>query len=432
MDRHLSKTFHPMQENPWVEVSALAAKMAAEPGGVCNMGQGMSDMMAPQVLRDAMIEVMTREDSTLHQYTRSAGHPRLVEALAKHYSGPLGRHIDAYSEIVATIGADNALASSFIGFLEPGDETIVIEPSYDCYRTMVAAARGVPVYLPLRKRSDLSADATTESSADWVLDEKELRSKLTKKTKMIVINSPHNPIGKVYSEEELRMVAKIAVEHDLIVINDCVYENLVYLGRPLPRLATLPGMWERTVTIGSAGKSWNVTGWKLGWAIGDAKLIYCLKVVHASLIFVCPTPIQESLAIAFEKQASLPAEETFFVQLREDLRAKRERLIEALNYVGLKPIVPDGGYFITVDVSSFDLRKIGCDCQNETSTPAKTLISWLINNKRLVVMPTSPFYSPDHRDMARDHIRICINKKDETIQQALRILNEWAEELKNK
>ena len=146
---------------------------------------------------------------------------------------------------------------------------------------------------------------------------------------------------------------------------------------------------------------------------------------------MCPTPIQESLAIAFEKQAPLPAEETFFVQLREDLRVKRQRVAEALLAVGLKPIVPDGGDFITVDVSSFDFRKIRCDGADSSSTPAQNMITWLMKNKRLVVMPTWPFYTPDHRDLARDHIRICINKKDETIEQALKILNEWAQELKN-
>ena len=231
-----------MQVNPWVEVSTLAAKMAAEPGGVCNLGQGLSDMMAPTVLRDAMKEVMTRDDFKLHQYTRSAGHPRLVEALAKFYSVPLKRELDPYSEVLTTMGADNALASSFLGFLERGDEVIVIEPSYDCYRSMVSVPGGVPVFVPLRKKPDVADDAAEESSADWVLDEDEFRSKLTARTKIIVVNTPQNPFGKVYSEDELRFIAGIAVERDLIVVNDCVYEHLVYGGRPLPRIATLPGM----------------------------------------------------------------------------------------------------------------------------------------------------------------------------------------------
>jgi len=430
MDQFLAKTFRPMQENPWVEVSSLAAKMAAEPGGVCNLGQGMSDMMAPQVLRDVMTEVMSRDDYRLHQYTRSAGHPRLVEALAKFYSGPLHRELDAYTEVLTTIGADNALASSFLGFLERGDEVIVIEPSYDCYRGMVTVPGGVPVFIPLRRRAGIAPDATEESSGDWVLDEEELRSKLTEKTKAIVVNTPQNPFGKVYSERELRFIADIAIERDLLVINDCVYEHLVYGDHPLPRIATMPGMWERTVTIGSAGKSWNVTGWKLGWAIGHAKLIHCLKVVHQSLIYVCPTPIQESLALAFEQQSSLPKEKTFFYQLREDLRRKRGRIAEALKAVGLRPLVPEGGYFITVDVSSFDFRKIGCDSDAAAASPAKTIIHWLLNNKRLVVMPIWPFYTLDHRDLAKNHIRICFNKKDETIDEAVRILTEWAAELR--
>ena len=168
-----------------------------------------------------------------------------------------------------------------------------------------------------------------------------------------------------------------------------------------------------------------------------------------SLIYVCPTPIQESLAIAFESQMALPAEDdTFFVQLREDLRSKRSRVAEALKAVGLKPLVPEGGYFITVDVSNFDFRKIGCDIPSATSsststsssstststastssTPAATLIRWMLEHKRLVVMPTWPFYSASHRDLASHHVRICFNKKDETIDQAVKILEEWAREL---
>ena len=239
-NRFLSKTFVPMQANPWVTISSLAAKMAAEPGGVCNLGQGVSDMMAPAVLREAMKEVMTRDDYTLHQYARSAGHPRLVEALAKFYGGPLNRELDPYSNVLTTIGADNALACSFMGFLERGDEVIVIEPSYDVYRGMVSVPGGVPVFVPLRRRT--GDFVQEERSSDWVLDEEEFRSKLTAKTKAIVVNTPQNPFGKVYSEEELRFIADIAVERDLLVINDCVYEHLVYGDQPLPRIANLPGM----------------------------------------------------------------------------------------------------------------------------------------------------------------------------------------------
>ena len=240
-NRFLAKTFVPLQVNPWIHVSTLAAKMAAEPGGVCNLGQGLTDMMAPPVLRDAMKEVMARDDYKLHQYTRSAGHPRLVEALAKFYSTPLKRELDAYEEIMTSMGADNALACCFMGFLERGDEVIVIEPSYDCYRGQVTVPGGVPVFVPLRKKPGRE-DADEERCSEWVIDEDEFRSKLSEKTKIIVVNTPQNPFGKVYSEQELRFIAQIAVERDLLVVNDCVYEHLVYGPMPLPRIATLPGM----------------------------------------------------------------------------------------------------------------------------------------------------------------------------------------------
>lgn len=441
-NRFLAKRFQPFQRNPWVEVSTLAAKMAAQPGGVCNLGQGMSDMMAPDVLREAMKEVMTREEYKLHQYTRSAGHPRLVEALAKFYSKPLERDLNAYEEVMVSMGADNALACCFMGFLEAGDEVIVIEPSYDCYRGMVSVAGGVPVFVPLRRKNKEEREfsegederESEEFSSDWVIDEEEFRSKITVKTKLIVVNSPQNPFGKVYSYWELAFIAEVAKQHDLVVVNDCVYEHLVYHPNPLPRIATLPGMWERTVTIGSAGKSWNVTGWKLGWAIGDACLIHCLKVVHQSLIYVCPTPIQESLAVAFERESSLPVDQTFFHKLREDLVGKRDLVVNALRKVGLKPLVPEGGYFVTVDVSTFDFAKIGVDSAStsgdeDQASPAAKLISWLLLHKRLVVMPTWPFYSAQNRRLSDNHVRICFNKTDETIRQAIGILDGWAKEL---
>ena len=225
------------------------------------------------------------------------GHPRLVKALAACYGPLLGRDLDPLAEIVVTTGATEAIFASIQAFVNPGDEVILIEPFYDSYPAAVEMAGGEPIYVPLR------FPANPRSAAEWTLDIDELRAAITPRTRMLILNTPMNPIGKVFRREELAAIAAVAIEFDLLVLSDEVYEWMVYAPAQHVRIATLPGMWERTITLGSAGKTFSVTGWKIGWAIAPAPLANAINLAHQWIPFAVTTPLQEAVAIAFEEAA---------------------------------------------------------------------------------------------------------------------------------
>ncbi|KOC59587.1 Kynurenine--oxoglutarate transaminase 3 [Habropoda laboriosa] len=263
------------EKSVWVEYIQLALKYKP-----LNLGQGFPDFHAPENVTEALASVTTSDNPLLNQYTRGFGHPRLVNVIAKLYSKLLNRNLDANNEVLVTVGAYEALYTAFQGHTNPGDEWIIIEPFFDCYVPMVKCVGGVPRFIALKPR-------TTKgplSSADWVFDRQELESLFNKKTKGIIINTPHNPVGKVFTLDELQFIANLAKKWNTLVISDEVYEWLVYEPYKHVRIATLPDMYERTITIGSAGKTFSVTGWKLGWAYGPENLLYNLKVVHQNAV----------------------------------------------------------------------------------------------------------------------------------------------------
>lgn len=233
-----------------------------------------------------------------------------------------------------------------MGHIKPGDEAVIIEPFYDCYVPLVKAAGGKPVFVPLRNTNN-----TTEmSSGDWILDPDELKKAFNEKTKMIIINTPHNPLGKVFSLEELQLIADLCKKWNVLCLSDEVYEWLVYKPNKHVRIATLPDMWERTITVGSAGKTFNVTGWKIGWAYGPENLIHNLQVVHQNCVYTCSTPLQEAIARGFEIEIDrLESSECFFNSLNSQLERKRKLLANVIREAGMNPIFPQGGYFIVSD-----------------------------------------------------------------------------------
>ncbi|XP_078406154.1 kynurenine--oxoglutarate transaminase 1-like isoform X3 [Cetorhinus maximus] len=377
-----SRRIEGLDKNIWIEFTQLTADHP-----VVNLGQGFPDFSPPNFVKEAFKRAI---NSDLNQYTRAFGHPPLVKILAKFFGKLLGQDIDPFTEVLVTVGAYEALFCFFQALIDDEDEKPV------CGKLM--------------------------TSADWVLDPAELASKFSKRTKAIVINTPNNPLGKVFKREELQMIADLCVKHNVLCISDEVYEWLVYDANEHVRIASLPGMWERTITVGSAGKTFSATGWKVGWAIGPKNIVRHLQTVHQNSNFHCATGAQQAVAEGFVKEFEcLGAPESYFTSLRQELQLKRDRLAAYLASVGLKPIVPEGGYFLIADISA-----VKVDLPDSTEQPYDyRFVKWLIINKGLSTIPVSAFYSSDHEKGFENFIRFCFAKEDATLSKAEQILQEW-------
>uniref|UniRef100_A0A7S3CZB2 Aminotransferase class I/classII large domain-containing protein n=1 Tax=Palpitomonas bilix TaxID=652834 RepID=A0A7S3CZB2_9EUKA len=389
-----------------------------------NLGQGFPDCSPPSFLLEEAAAVLTSPTPAYHQYAPSEGAPPLVSAICSLSS--LSPTPDC---VTVTNGATEALFSTFQALLNHGDEVVVMEPFYDSYIAQVQMAGGKPVCVPLRV--DAKGGEVTAAS-QFKLDVDELRRAVSDKTRLIVLNSPHNPTGKVFTTEELEQIAQVAIEKDLIVVSDEVYEWLAFADRAdtvkgekgastkPASIAAIAGMKDRTVTIGSAGKTFEATGWKVGWAIASPQLSKYIAAAHKWVPFSVATPLQVAVG-----NALLHARDNgYFAELSSRYQRKRDLLDEGLERAGLTPMKPDGGFFILADTSLFpssivdEEKELARREESGSELQRDEAIARWMTKKGVCVIPPSAFYRKEHKHLAENWVRVCFAKSDDTLTQA--------------
>ncbi|MFF4356502.1 pyridoxal phosphate-dependent aminotransferase [Streptomyces sp. NPDC001604] len=364
----------------FAEMSALAVQT-----GSINLGQGFPDTDGPEEVREAAVRAL--RDGRGNQYPPGPGVPELRTAISAHQERRYGLAYDPDTEVLVTAGATEAIAATLLALLEPGDEVIALEPYYDSYAACIAMAGGTRVPVTLRPHED-----------SFRLDLDELRAAVTDRTRLLLVNTPHNPTGTVLTREELTAIAELAAERDLLVVTDEVYEHLVFEEAEHLPLATFPGMRDRTVTIGSAGKTFSFTGWKVGWVTAAPGLVSAVRSAKQFLTYVSSGPFQYAVAEAL----ALP--DSYFTAFREDMLAKRNLLAAGLADAGFKVFQPAGTYFITTDI-----QPLG-------ESDGLSFCRALPERAGVVAIPNAVFY--DHREAGAPYVRFAFCKRVEVLADA--------------
>jgi aspartate/methionine/tyrosine aminotransferase len=364
-----------------------AMSQAARDLNAINLGQGFPDDPGPLDVRQKAADAVL---NGYNQYPSMMGIPELRQAISTHYAHWHGVQLDPMSEVMVTSGATEALAGSLLGLIQPGDEVLVFQPMYDCYVPIIRAAGGVPKFLRLEP-------------PDWRLPEEAIRKAITPKTRVVVINNPINPAAVVYPREDLELLARICQEFDLIAVCDEVWEHVVFDGRSHIPLISIPGMRDRTVKVGSAGKIFGLTGWKVGFVCAAPHILRVLAKAHQFLAFTTAPNLQVAVAYGLGKP------DEYFFQMRAELARSRDRLSKGLSRLGFPVLDSQGTYFLNVDLAPLGL--------NETD---EAFCKRLVREHKVAAIPVSAFYEENH---VTSVVRFCFSKKDATLDTALERLS---------
>ena len=365
------------------EMSALAVRT-----GAINLGQGFPDRDGPESVVEAAVSALR---GGRNQYAPGIGTPELRAAVAAHQARHYGIELNPDRQVLHTTGATEGIAAALLGLVDPGDEVVVLEPFYDSYTAVIQMAGGVRRPVTLR-------------APDFRLDVDQLRAAVSERTTVLLLNSPHNPTGTVLSRDELEAVADVAREHDLVVVTDEVYEHLVFDANLHVPLATLPGMFERTLSLSSAGKTFSFTGWKVGWATGPEPLVRAVDAAKQWLTFSSGAPLQPAVAHA------LNAEAGYYADLAKELQVKRDHLCAGLRQLDMDVFVPQGTYFVTTDVRRYGYRDGLEFCR---ALPEKAGV---------VAIPSQFFY--DDVEEGRHKVRWAFCKEQKVLDEGIRRLVE--------
>ena len=370
----------------FTEMSALARKH-----GAVNLGQGFPDFPGPDWVKESAKQAI---DQDINQYAIGYGSQSLRQQLAANYSRPLNREIDPETDIVVTSGATEAIMAGILGLVDPGDEVIVFEPFYDSYVPAVQFAGGIPRFVPLRPPDD--------GHPQWWFDNGELTDAFGPKTKLLLLNTPNNPTGKVYTRDELQLIADQCQQWDAYVLSDEVYEYIVFDNCRHVSISAFTGMWERTLTISSSGKTFSLTGWKIGWSIAPPELNAAVGGTHQFIAFATSSPMQEAIAAGFAEAET----RGYYAELRAMYQRKRDLLADALQAADLRPYHPEGTYFILCDISHLGFEDDVAFCRYLTTDVGVTAI------------PPTFFYADEHKHFGRQLARFAFCKQDATLQEA--------------
>lgn len=361
----------------FTEINVLAQQHQA-----INLGQGKPDFDTPPDIVEQLVRAA--QSGHQNQYAPGPGTASLHRAVVNHAARFYNMEIDQHRGVIVTAGGTEGIFAAILGLVDPGDEVIVIEPYYDSYVPNILMANAIPVYVPLHPPA-------------WMFDPDELRAAFSSKTRAIVLNTPHNPSGRVFTRQELTLIAELCIEHDVIVIADEVYEHLLFDNAQHIPIATLPGMFERTVTISSAGKLFSATGWKIGWVYGHPDLMEGVARAHQFITFAVNHPSQEAIAYAL----NLP--DSYFSSFQAMYLAKRDLMMSALDSGGLTYVAPEGTYFLLANYTGvFD------------GTPM-AYTRHLIQEVGVACIPPESFYSPQHAPIGHGYVRFAFCKSDELL-----------------